>query len=343
MTSVVYTLRTVPSGRHPPEGVLRIQRHPLKGDVTRRIVRDMSTAIRTAGLRKRYGRTVALDDLDLEVAPGEIHGFLGPNGAGKSTTIRILLGLARADDGTAEVLGADPWHDAASLHARLAYVPGDVTLWPNLSGGETIDLLARLRGYGRSSAYRRERDRLLHAFALDPRTKGRAYSKGNRQKVALVAAFACPADLLLLDEPTSGLDPLMEVVFQQELRRVHEHGTTVLLSSHILSEVEQLCDRVSLVRAGRVAETGTLDDLRQLTRTQVSFADTGAALPPLPGAHDVERDHGRVRFTVDSDDVASVLPTLGAARVTGLRVEPPSLEELFLRRYGERVDAGVGE
>lgn len=302
------------------------------------MVRHMSTPIRVAGLRKTYGRTVALDGLDLEVAPGEIHGFLGPNGAGKSTTLRILLGLARADDGTAEVLGADPWHDAAELHRRLAYVPGDVTLWPNLSGGEAIDLLARLRGYGHSSAYRRERERLLHAFALDPRTRGRAYSKGNRQKVALVAAFSCPADLLLLDEPTSGLDPLMEVVFQRELRRVREHGTTVLLSSHILSEVEQLCDRVSIVRAGRVTETGTLSDLRHLTRTQVSFADTGTALPWLPDVHDLERADGRVRFTVDSDEVASVLPALGNAAVTALRIEPASLEELFLRHYGDRVE-----
>ncbi|MFJ4036540.1 ATP-binding cassette domain-containing protein [Microbacterium sp. NPDC090007] len=300
----------------------------------------MSTVIRADGLRKRYGRTVALDGLDLEVASGEIHGFLGPNGAGKSTTLRILLGLARADEGTADVLGADPWRDAAAVHRRIGSVPGDVTLWPNLTGGETIDLLSHLRGSGRSATYRRERERLLHAFALDPRLKGRAYSKGNRQKVALVAAFASPADLLLLDEPTSGLDPLMERVFQQELRRVRERGTAVLLSSHILSEVEQLCDRVSLVRAGRVVETGTLADLRHLTRTQVSFADTGALLPALPSAHGLERDHGRVRFTVDSEKVASVLPALAAARVTSLRVEPPTLEELFLRRYGERIDGG---
>lgn len=303
----------------------------------RRIVRDMSSAIRAAGLRKTYGRTMALDGLDLDVAPGEIHGFLGPNGAGKSTTLRILLGLARPDGGSAEVLGADPWRDAARVHRRLAYVPGDVTLWPNLSGGEAIDLLSRLRGFGRSAAYRRERARLIDAFALDPRTKGRAYSKGNRQKVALVAALACPTELLLLDEPTSGLDPLMEVVFQRELRRVRERGTTVLLSSHILSEVEQLCDRVSIVRSGRVAETGTLADLRHLTRTQVSFADIGSPLPALPGVHDVVRSDGRVRFTVDSDDVTSVLPALGAARVTALRVEPPSLEELFLHHYGDHV------
>lgn len=311
----------------------------MKRTHERRIVRDMSTAIRAAGLRKTYGRTVALDDLDLEVADGQIHGFLGPNGAGKSTTLRILLGLARADGGSAEVLGADPWRDAATLHRRMAYVPGDVTLWPNLSGGETIDLLARLRGFGRSAAYRRSRDRLLSAFALDPTTKGRAYSKGNRQKVALVAALACPTELLLLDEPTSGLDPLMEVVFQRELRRVRDHGTTVLLSSHILSEAERLCDRVSIVRAGRVAETGSLSELRHLTRTRVSFADTGAVVSALEGVHDVRRADGRVTFTVDDEDVASILPALGAAEVTALRVEPASLEELFLHLYGDRVEA----
>jgi ABC-2 type transport system ATP-binding protein len=297
----------------------------------------MSGAIRTAGLRKTYGRTVALDDLDLEVGVGEVHGFLGPNGAGKSTTLRILLGLARADAGTVEVLGADPWRDGPRLHRRLAYVPGDVSLWPNLSGGEAIDLLARLRGHGGTTAFQRERARLLDVFELDPRKKGRSYSKGNRQKVALVAAFACPAALLVLDEPTSGLDPLMEVVFQRELHRVREHGTTVLLSSHILSEVEQVCDRVSIIRAGKVVETGTLDDLRHLTRTQISFADPGAELA-LPSRYDIERRDGRVRFTVDTAEVASVLPDLGAAHVTGLRIEPASLEELFLRHYGERVE-----
>ena len=294
----------------------------------------MDAVIRTVGLRKSYGRTNALDGLDLEVGPGEIHGFLGPNGAGKSTTIRILLGLARATGGTAAVFGADPWRDAARLHRRIAYVPGDVNLWPGLSGGEAIDLLARLRGGGRTVAYRAERARLLEAFELDPRKKGRSYSKGNRQKVALVAALSVPADLLVLDEPTSGLDPLMEVVFQREVRRARDRGAAVLLSSPILSEVEQVCDRVSIIRAGRIVDDGTLDDLRHLTRTQVSFADPGGDLPVLPGAHEVERRDGRVHLTVDTAEVASLLPALGTARVTSLRIEPASLEELFLRHYG---------
>lgn len=290
-------------------------------------------AVTTRALRKTYGRVVALDGLDLSVATGEIHSFLGPNGAGKSTTIRVLLGLARATGGAATVLGGDPWREAVALHRRIASVPGDVSVWPNLSGGEAIDLLARLRGAGAlGDSYRRERARLLDAFDLDPRTKGRAYSKGNRQKVALVAALAVPAELYLLDEPTSGLDPLMELVFQRELRRVRESGATVLLSSHILSEVEQLCDRVSIVRAGRVVESGTLADLRHLTRTEVSFA--GDRVPELPGAHDAAVVDGRVRFTVDSDAVAALLPVLGRLGVEGLRVQPPSLEELFLRNYG---------
>lgn len=296
-------------------------------------------AIRTAGLVKRYGRTLALDELDLTVGEGQVHGYLGPNGAGKSTTIRILLGLARATDGVAEVLGADPWRDAVALHRRIAYVPGDVSVWPNLSGGETIDLLSRLRGAStRDSAHRRQRQRLVEAFQFDPRKRGRAYSKGNRQKVALIAAFAVPAELYILDEPTSGLDPLMEVVFQREIARVREAGATVLLSSHILSEVEQLCDRVSIIRAGRVVETGTLADLRHLTRVEVSFAAGGLAdedLAGIPAAHDLRVVGGRVRLAVDSDEVALLLPELGRLRVGGLRVEPPSLEELFLRHYGD--------
>ena len=209
-----------------------------------------------------------------------------------------------------------------------------MNLWPGLSGGEAIDLLARLRGGGRTVAYRAERARLLEAFDLDPRKKGRSYSKGNRQKVALVAAFSVPADLLVLDEPTSGLDPLMEVVFQREVRRARDRGAAVLLSSHILSEVEQVCDRVSIIRAGRIVDDGTLDDLRHLTRTQVSFADPGGDLPALPGAHEVERRDGRVHLTVDTSEVASLLPVLGTARVASLRIEPASLEELFLRHYG---------
>ena len=270
-----------------------------------------------------------------------MHGFLGPNGAGKTTTIRILLGLARRTGGEATVLGQDPWRDASTLHRRIAAVPGDVSVWPNLSGGESIDLLARLRGARtKDAAYRDERARLESAFQFDPRKKGRAYSKGNRQKVALIAAFAVPADLYILDEPTSGLDPLMEVVFRQEVARVKEAGATVLLSSHILSEVELLCDRVSIIRAGRIVESGTLADLRHLTRTEVSFqAPDASALDGIPAAHDAAFADGRARFTVDSDAVASVLPVLAQRAVTGLRIEPPSLEELFLRHYGDDVSA----
>ena len=296
----------------------------------------MSTVIRTSGLVKSYGRINALDGLDLEVESGEIHGFLGPNGAGKSTTIRVLLGLARATAGEASVFGQHPWRSAVALHRRIAYVPGDVSVWPNLSGGESIDLLARLRGaHRRDEAYRASKDRLMSEFQFDPRKKGRAYSKGNRQKVALIAALSVPAELYILDEPTSGLDPLMEVVFRREIARIRDAGATVLLSSHILSEVEQLCDRVSIIRAGRIAESGTLAELRHLTRTEVSFAANGSALPQVPGAHDVMVEDGRVRLTLDSDAVAGALPTLSALGVEGLRIEPPSLEELFLRHYGD--------
>ncbi|MET0735610.1 MAG: ABC transporter ATP-binding protein [Microbacterium sp.] len=299
----------------------------------------MATVIRTSALTKHYGRVHALDGLDLEVEEGQVHGFLGPNGAGKSTPIRVLLGLARASGGEASVFGADPWRDAVTLHRRIAYVPGDVSVWPNLSGGEAIDLMARLRGVARRDpAYRAERERLAEAFEFDPRKKGRAYSKGNRQKVALIAAFAVPADLYILDEPTSGLDPLMEVTFRREIARVKDAGATVLLSSHILSEVELLCDRVSIIRAGRIVESGTLAELRHLTRTEVSFEGTDAAAADgIPGALDVEVFEGRVRFTVDSDAVAGMLPELAHRNVSGLRVNPPSLEELFLRHYGDDV------
>lgn len=306
----------------------------------------MTTVIHTSGLTKHYGRTHALDGLDLSVAAGEVHGFLGPNGAGKSTTIRILLGLARATDGTAEVFGTEPWRNAVALHRRIAYVPGDVSLWPNISGGEAIDLLSRMRGATtRGPAFHAEKERLLASFQLDPRKKGRAYSKGNRQKVALIAAFAVPADLYILDEPTSGLDPLMEVVFQREIGRVRAAGATVLLSSHILSEVEQLCDRVSIIRAGKVVETGTLAEMRHLTRVAVSFAAEGQSpeqLASIPAAHDLTVENGRAVFTVGSAEVAATLPELSRLRVEGLRVEPPSLEELFLRHYGDDLNSPEG-
>lgn len=299
----------------------------------------MTTVISTRALEKHFGRTVALDGLDLEVTEGEIHGFLGPNGAGKSTTIRILLGLARATGGEARLFGEEPWRNAAALHRRVAYVPGDVSLWPNLTGGEAIDLIARLRGgTADRRAYEERKARLVDAFQLDPRKRGRAYSKGNRQKVALVAALATPADLYLLDEPTSGLDPLMEQVFNREMRRAMSDGATVLLSSHILSEVETLCDRVSIIRAGRLVESGTLAELRHLTRSSVAFARRDGderVLAAFDGVHDLSVHDGRVQFTVDSDRIAEVLPELGRLGVQGLTVAPPSLEELFLRHYGD--------
>ncbi|MEX2974884.1 ATP-binding cassette domain-containing protein [Streptomyces sp. C184] len=290
-------------------------------------------AIRVDGLHKSFGRTHALDGLDLRVGAGEVHGFLGPNGAGKSTTIRVLLGLLRADDGTARLLGRDPWQDAVELHRRIAYVPGDVTLWRNLSGGEVIDLYGRLRG-GLDTARRAE---LLERFELDPTKKGRTYSKGNRQKVALVAAFASAPDveLLILDEPTSGLDPLMEEVFQNCVAEERDRGRTVLLSSHVLSEVEALCDRVSIIRNGRTVESGSLGELRHLTRTSVVAELAGApnGLATLPGVHGLELRGQRVTFQVDTDKLDAVLRSLGTSGVRSLTSTPPTLEELFLRHY----------
>ena len=281
----------------------------------------MSDAITVTGLVKAFGATRALDGLDLVVGAGEVHGFLGPNGAGKSTTIRILLGMLRADAGTARLLGGDPWADATELHRRLAYVPGDVTLWPNLSGGEVIDLLGRLRG----GLDERRRAELLERFDLDPRKKGRAYSKGNRQKVALVAALASDAELLILDEPTSGLDPLMEEAFRETVREERRRGDrTVLLSSHILSEVEALCDRVTIISDGRTVESGTLADLRHLTRTSIQ-ADLAAppdGLAALPGVHDLRAEGGRVRFDVDTAALDAVLRHLTDAGVRGLVSRP---------------------
>ena len=295
----------------------------------------MSSAITASGLRKTFGTTVALDDLDLEVRTGEVHGFLGPNGAGKSTTIRVLLGLLRADAGDVRMLGGDPWRDAAALHRRLAYVPGDVNLWPNLTGGEVIDLLGRLRG----GLDANRRALLLERFDLDPTKKARSYSKGNRQKVALVAALASDVELLLLDEPTSGLDPLMESVFQDLIREELESGRTVVLSSHILAEVEALCDRVSIVRAGRVVQHGTLSELRHLTRTTV-VAETrqhADRLDTVPGVRHVDRLDGRVSFDVDTDHLDEAMSYLASLEIRSLVSHPPTLEELFLRQYGEQV------
>lgn len=285
------------------------------------------------GLVKRFGSFTALDGLDLDVGPGEVHGFLGPNGAGKSTTIRVLLGLLRRDGGEVRLFGGDPWSEAAELHQRLAYVPGDVNLWPNLTGGEVIDLLGRLRG-GLDEGRRQE---LIDAFELDPTKKGRAYSKGNRQKVALVAALASDVDLLVLDEPTSGLDPLMEEVFQTYVDEFRDRGHAVLLSSHILAEVEQLCDRVSIIRAGKVVEAGTLADLRHLTRTSVSaeLDRPPTGLDELAGVHDLSVEGTRVRFQVDTARLDRALQVLLPAGVRSLTSQPPTLEELFLRHYGD--------
>jgi ABC-2 type transport system ATP-binding protein len=292
----------------------------------------MTEAIDAEGLIKRFGATVALDGLDLRVRTGEVHGFLGPNGAGKTTTIRILLGLMRADGGTATLLGGDPWRDATTLHRRLAYVPGDVTLWPNLSGGEVIDLLGRLRG----GLDRKRRDDLLERFQLDPRKKGRTYSKGNRQKVALVAALASDVELLILDEPTSGLDPLMEQQFREVIRDEKSRGDrTVLLSSHILAEVEALCDRMTIIREGRAVETGTLADMRHLTRTSIQAELVGPpdGLATLAGVHDLRTEGDRVVFDVDTDALDPALRTLVKVGVRTLVSQPPTLEELFLRQY----------
>ncbi|PSL05291.1 ABC-2 type transport system ATP-binding protein [Haloactinopolyspora alba] len=297
----------------------------------------MPTVIDATGLGKRFGRTRALDGLDLHVDTGEVHGLLGPNGAGKSTTIRILLGLLKADAGAVTVFGRDPWADAVDLHRRFAYVPGDVNLWPNLTGGEVIDLLGGLRG-GIDS---RRRAELLKRFALDPTKRGRTYSKGNRQKVALVAALASDSELLILDEPTSGLDPLMEAVFTDCVAEAAAQGRTVLLSSHILAEVEKLCDRVSIVRDGRTVQSGSLTELRHLTRVTIEASThrPPAGLGTVPGVHDLTADGTSVRFDVDGEHLDEALRQLTSYGVQTLTSAPPSLEELFMRHY----DAAPGD
>ncbi|MEV7093247.1 ABC transporter ATP-binding protein [Amycolatopsis sp. NPDC051045] len=297
----------------------------------------MENAISVIGLHKSFGRTKALDGLDLQVPAGEVHGFLGPNGAGKSTTVRVLLGLLHADSGDVRLLGGDPWKDAASLHRRLAYVPGDVNLWPNLSGGEVIDLLGRLRG----GLDEKRRAELIERFDLDPKKKGRTYSKGNRQKVAIVAALASRVDLLILDEPTSGLDPLMEATFQYAIQEEREQGRTVLLSSHILAEVEALCDKVSIIRNGRTVESGTLAELRHLTRTSITAELAGPpnGLTNLANIHDLKVDGNRVRFDVETRSLDEALRQLTQVGVRSLVSQPPTLEELFLRHYTTEASA----
>jgi ABC-2 type transport system ATP-binding protein len=288
------------------------------------------------GLTKNFGAVRALDGLELTVRHGEVHGFLGPNGAGKSTTIRILLGVVKADGGTARLLGGDPWTDAVELHRQIAYVPGDVTLWPNLTGGETIDLLARMRG-GIDDKRRAE---LIERFELDPHKKARTYSKGNRQKVSLISAFSSHARLLLLDEPSSGLDPLMENVFQQCVAEARDRGATVLLSSHILAETEALCQRVTIIRAGRTIESGTLESMRHLSRTSITadlLRDPGD-LTRIRGVENVSYEGTVLHAHVDSEGLGELIRVLGHTGVRTLVSKPPTLEELFLRHYGVGSD-----
>ncbi|MCA4724510.1 ABC transporter ATP-binding protein [Mycolicibacterium fortuitum] len=292
----------------------------------------MKNSIEIRGLSKSFGRTKALDGLNLTVSPGDVTGFLGPNGAGKSTTIRVLLGLLRADGGTVRLLGGDPWRDAVALHRRIAYVPGDVTLWPNLTGMQAIDFLCRLRGNGVDT---RRRDELIERFELDPHKKARTYSKGNRQKVAIIAAFSCHSELYILDEPTSGLDPLMERSFQQCVAEVARRGAAVLLSSHILAEVEKLCDNVTIIRSGRTVRFGTLAELRHLMRTKVvaRTRSDGRALQNTPYVHDFTSRDGAVSFSVDRTDLEFTLEHLTDLGIEDLTVTPASLEDMFLREY----------
>ncbi len=299
---------------------------------------ERGPAIDVRGLKKSFGSSMALDGVDLSVPHGQIHGFLGPNGAGKSTTIRVLLGLLHADEGTAQVFGMDSWSQSVDIHRRLAYVPGDVSLWPTLTGGEAIDLLTRLRGVREEP---RRRDALLERFQLDPSKKIKAYSKGNRQKVALVAALTTDVELYIFDEPTSGLDPLMEAVFRDYVTEIRSRGGTVLLSSHILAEVEALCDRVSIIRQGRIVESGTLTELRHLSRSAVVV--TTERPPPdlsgLPGVHNVSVDGTTLRCHVDGPAMGALLAAIVPAGVTSLTAHPPTLEELFLRHYGDTLPA----
>ncbi|MDQ0340501.1 ABC-2 type transport system ATP-binding protein [Caldalkalibacillus uzonensis] len=294
-------------------------------------------------LTKRFGHITALDGVDLEVNEGEIYGFIGPNGAGKSTTIRILLGMLKADGGEAKIFGKDVWQDAVDIHKRVAYVPGDVNLWPNLTGGEVIDLFVKLRGTNNKS----RREELIEKFNLDPSKKCHTYSKGNRQKVALVAAFAADADLYILDEPTSGLDPLMERVFQECVLDVKREGKSVLLSSHILSEVEKLCDKVGIIRKGKIIESGALSELRHLTRTHllVETKQPLASLGELKGVHDIVVEGQTVRFQVDTEELDNIIKYVSQFGVIRLESAPPTLEDLFMRYYEgeahvERTGAG---
>lgn len=289
-----------------------------------------------ANITKKFGKFTALDKINLEVNKGEIYGFIGPNGAGKSTTIRVLLGILKATSGRAEIFGKDVWQEAVEIHKRVAYVPGDVNLWSNLTGGEVIDLLVALRG----NENNQKREELIDRFQLDPTKKCRTYSKGNRQKVALIAAFSSDADLFILDEPTSGLDPLMERIFQECVLEVKKEGKSVLLSSHILSEVEKLCDRVAIIRDGNIIETGALDELRHLTRVKI-LAETVQEINTfehIEGVHDLELHGSSLLMHIDSEALDDVIKYISSFGIVKLECTPPTLEDLFMRHY-----EGVGK
>ncbi|PKR77640.1 ABC transporter ATP-binding protein [Halalkalibacillus sediminis] len=294
------------------------------------------TILTTEQLTKKFGSFKALDGVDMRVEEGEIYGFIGPNGAGKSTTIRVLLGIIQATSGRATIFGKDAWKDAVEIHKRVSYVPGDVNLWPNLTGGEVIDIFMKIRGNGD----RKKREELIERFQLDPSKKCRAYSKGNRQKVALVSAFASEADLFIMDEPTSGLDPLMERVFQEYVMDVKRQGKSVLLSSHILSEVERLCDSVGIIREGKIIESGSLSDLRHLTRTHLLVQTRDPlTLEGVSGVHNMERKGDALAFQVDTEEMGTVMKHVSEHHVTKLESAPPTLEDLFMRHY-EKEEAG---
>jgi ABC-2 type transport system ATP-binding protein len=295
----------------------------------------MTTAISIQNLVKTFGAVRALDSFNMHVQTGEVHGFLGPNGAGKSTAIRVLLGLLRAESGRVTMLGGDPWANAVELHRRLAYVPGDVSLWPELTGGEAIDILGHLRG-GLDNA---KRQRLIERFDLDPTKKARTYSKGNRQKVAIVAALASDVELLIMDEPTAGLDPLMEIIFQECIKEEQKAGKTILLSSHLLYQVEVLCDRITIIRQGVDVESGTLDELRHLTRTSITAEtrDDARVLSELPGIHNFQSENGRVHFDIDTEQIDRAIQEISKLGVRNLLSRPPTLEQLFMRHYGEEL------
>lgn len=296
--------------------------------------------VEVKNLHKKFGNFQALDGVNLALDQGEIYGFIGPNGAGKSTTIRILLGILKASEGKATIFGKDVWHDAVEIHKRLAYVPGDVNLWPNLTGGEVIDLFMGLRGGNN----KHKREELLERFALDPSKKCRTYSKGNRQKVALVAAFASDPELFIFDEPTSGLDPLMEQVFQEYVQSAKDAGKTVLLSSHILSEVEKLCDRVGIIRQGKIIESGTLSEMRHLTRTNL-LVETKEPIPTIDewkGIHNVQKDGQTLDFQVDSEELDTVIRYVSQYGIVKLESAPPTLEDLFMRHYEHKQETNEG-